>query len=212
MSFFTLIKKEEVRAAPQKKVIPSKEFATLATAEEILKKVKQEEVDYRLQVASECEGLKEKAEDAGFQEGLQRWNRQLALLEKEVKEMRQEIENSLVPLALAAVKKIIGKELKTHRNTIVDIIATALKTVGQHRRISIYVNQSDLDTVEEHRPFLKKLFEHLETLTIAAREDVAEGGCIIETEAGIINAQLENQLGALESAFRSFFQNHKKEG
>lgn len=210
MNFFSLIKKEGIHPAPKKKVIPAKEFSTLVEAADILKQAKKEEIEFRLEVAQECEKLKEQAETAGFEEGLKRWNLQLEVLEREVEELRHEIENSLVPLALAAVKKIIGKELETKRETVVDIIATALKTVSQHRRITIYVNQADLDMVETNRPKIKQLFEHLETLTIAPREDVTEGGCIIETEAGIINAQLENQLAALEAAFRTFFQNHRK--
>ncbi|MBI3211529.1 MAG: HrpE/YscL family type III secretion apparatus protein, partial [Simkania negevensis] len=36
------------------------------------------------------------------------------------------------------------------------------------------------------------------------REDIAPGGCIIETEAGIINASLANQWQALEAAFAAF--------
>ena len=68
------------------------------------------------------------------------------------------------------------------------------------------MNQIDLDRVEEQRPKLKALFEHLESLAITARGDVQPGGCIIETELGIINAQLENQLQALEAVFRNFFQ------
>ena len=58
---------------------------------------------------------------------------------------------------------------------------------------------------------MKSLIEHLESLSIMARPDIQQGGCVIETEAGIINAKLENQLMALEAAFRSFFQNRKKE-
>ena len=51
---------------------------------------------------------------------------------------------------------------------------------------------------------IKKIFERLENLSIQERDDIEPGGCIIETEAGIINAQLENQWRSLEIAFDEF--------
>lgn len=206
MSLFTLIEKDEIHLAPDKKVIAAEDFAKLIEAHQIIAKMKEQERVYRIAVAKECEILKELAEKAGFEEGLQQWNNQIELMESEIKKVRQDMENAIVPLALAAVKKIIGKELETQPETIVDLVATALKTVLHHRRVTIYVNQSDLEYVEAQKPRLKSLFERLESLSIATRSDIQQKGCIIETEAGIINAQLENQLQALETAFRTFFQ------
>ena len=91
-----------------------------------------------------------------------------------------------------------------HPDRIVDIVMTSLKPVTQHRKITIYVNRADLEYVESAKPTLKKMFERLENLSIQERADIEPGGCIIETEAGIINAQLENQWRALETAFESF--------
>jgi len=212
MKFFSLIEKDEVHIAPEKKTIPAEEFSKLVEADSILKQTREEEAAYRMRVLQECEALKEQAELTGFEEGLKRWNNQIELLDREIKSVRQEMENSIVPLALTAVKKIIGRELETKLETIVDIISTALKAVTQHKKIKIYVNPAEHDTVEADRPRLKDLFEHLDSLTIAPREDIGEGGCVIETEAGIINAQLDSQLKALEAAFRAFFQNQKKKG
>ncbi|MCH9625124.1 MAG: Yop proteins translocation protein L [Chlamydiales bacterium] len=206
MKFFDLIEEDHIHIAPDTKVIPAKQFAKLKTVTEIIRQTKKEAVRYRTAVASECEILKEEADRAGFEQGLHQWSEQLFFLKKEIENVRKEIENSIVPLALTAVKKIVGRELETHPETIVDIVSTALKTVSQHRKISIYVHPSEQELVEKKRSEIKQLFDHLESLSIVAREDVQPGGCIIETEAGIINAQLENQLQALKAAFKSFLQ------
>ncbi len=212
MKFFQLIDDQTVRIAPDNKVIPSKDFALLTEAKELLDRVKDQAVSYREEVAKECEVLKERAELAGFEAGLEKWNEHLKQLELEIQNVRQEMEQAIVPLALTAVKKIIGRELEEKPETIIDIISTALKAVSQHRKISIYVTPNDLELVENNRPTIKALFEHLESLSIAARPEIEPGGCIIETEAGIINAQLENQLNALETAFQGFFKSSKRKG
>lgn len=211
MKFFNLLERENVHIAPGKKIIPAQEFSQLITAGELLEKTKEEEEKYRKAVAKECEQLKADAEAAGFAFGLQKLNNSIASLDEEIKSIRHEMENSIVSVALTAVKKIIGRELQSEPKTMVDIIATALKAVTQHRKINIFVNPADYQVVENSRPRLKELFEYLDSLTITPREDIEEGGCIIETEAGIINAQLQSQLAALETAFYAFFQSKSGE-
>src|SRR5690606_15262613 len=107
----------------------------------------------------------------------------------------------VVPIALKAAKKIVGKEIEASEKTVVDIIANSLKAVSQHKKIRIYVNPKEFDIIEENREKIKKIFENLEALSILPQDDVSPGGCIIETEGGIINAQLENQWMILENAF-----------
>lgn len=204
MKFFSLFSGKAIRIAPGKKIVPADEFSTLASAGDILDIAEDEAENFRKEVASEAEKVKEQAFREGFQEGLISLNHHLAAIDKELNEIRTEIHKKILPLSLKAVRKIIGEELKLHPDRIIDIILTALKPVTQHRKVIIYVNRADLDLIEQNRSKIKKLFEHLENLSLQERADIEPGGCVIETEAGIINAQLETQLNALESAFASF--------
>lgn len=45
-------------------------------------------------------------------------------------------------------------------------------------------------------------------LLLSPKASVSPGGCIIETETGIVNAQLDVQLAALEQAFSAILK-HK---
>ncbi len=202
--FFSLISGKEARAAPGKKVIPAKEFSTLENANEILTTVKAEAFAFKQEIAVEAEKTKELAFEEGFQEGLTSLNKHLFALDQELKRLREDVQKKILPLSLKAARKIIGEELRLHPDRIVDIVLTSLKPVTQHRKIIIYVNKADLQALEESKSNIKKAFEHLESLSIQERGDIEPGGCMIETEAGIINAQLENQWRALESAFESF--------
>ncbi len=202
--FFSLISGKEVRIASGEKVVPAREFSTLEDANEILKTVKAEAVVYKQDVAIEGEKIRELAFEEGFQEGLVSLNKHLLALDEELKHLREDIQKKILPLSLKAARKIIGEELRLHPDRIVDIVLGSLKPVTQHRKIVIYVNKADLQMLEEGKNRIKKIFEHLESLSIQERSDIEPGGCMIETEAGIINAQLENQWRALESAFESF--------
>ncbi len=202
--FFTLLSGKEVRNAPGQKIFPAKEFGTLEKAAEILKQVEEEALLYKKETAIEAEKVKELAFQEGFQEGLTSLSKHLFALDEELKRLREDVQKKILPLALKAARKLVGEELRLHPDRIVDIVLTSLKPVTQHKKISIYVNRADLDMLEEHKGKIRKAFEHLENLSIQERSDIEPGGCMIETEAGIINAQLENQWRALESAFESF--------
>lgn len=202
--FFTLHDAKEIHIPPGTKIIPATEFSELKTAEEIIELAKQDAEIFKEQLEQEAKQIKEDAFSQGFQEGLVSLNQHILSLDHELKTLRSDIQKKILPLALSAARKILGEELKMHPDRIVDIVLSSLKPVTQHRRIGIYVNRADLQMIEENRPKIRNIFEHLENLSIQERDDIEPGGCMIETEAGIINAQLENQWRALESAFESF--------
>jgi len=204
MKFFSLLSGKEVRIAPGIKKIPSEEFSTLHSAAELLRIADEEITAFKKQAAEEAEAAKLAATKEGFQEGLTSLNKHLFALDEELKQLRAEIQKKLLPLSLSAARKIISEELRLHPDRIVDIVLNSLKPVTQHKKIVIYVNKADLNALETEKPKIKEIFEHLQSFSIQERDDIEPGGCIIETEAGIINAQLENQWRALEAAFASF--------
>jgi type III secretion protein L len=201
---FSLLSHQTVHPSPGIKVIPASEFSEFVTTSELHGIVQQEAEQFKREAVKEAETIKELAFQEGFQEGLYSLNAHLAALNRELRQLREEVHKKILPLALKAARKIIGEELKLHPDRIVDIVMTALKPITQHRKIVIYVNRADLEMLEHNKPRIKKLFEHLESFSLQERADIEPGGCIIETEAGIINAQLENQWRALEIAFASF--------
>jgi type III secretion protein L len=207
--FFSLIHGGAIRLAPKTKVIPQDVISTILMAEDVLEKVKQDAESYRLEVAKECELIRQQAQQEGFEAGFKQWSEHVAKLEEEIIKVRQELEKFLVPVALKAAKKIVGREIELSEDAIVDIVSNSLKAVSQHKKITIYVNRKDLEPLEKNRSKLKEIFESLEVLLIRERNDIGPGGCIIETEGGIINAQLENQWRVLENALANLLK--KKE-
>lgn len=201
--FFTLIFGDRLHAAPQNKVIPASELSVLQEASEVLEHIKEDAEKYRLEVAKEMEELKENAYKAGYQKGYEQWAELLVDFEKKLRVLHKEMQQVIIPVALKAAKKIVGKEIELSEDAIVDIVSSNLKAVSQHKKIIIYVNKKDLETLEKHKQKLRDLFEHLESLSIRPRDDIEPCGCMIETETGIINAQMEHRWRVLEKAFEA---------
>lgn len=203
MKYFSLIYGDRIQKAPKKKIIPAKEFSALVDGREIVEKALSDAARYHEDVAKECEALKDQAELAGFQEGLERWAEQMAYFEKELAKTKEELENLIVPVAISAAKKVVAREIEISPETIVGIVKQALKSVSQHRRFVIYVNKEDLAILDSNRQQLKAVLENVESLVVREREDVQQGDCVVETEAGIMNVQIEQVWSSLESAFKA---------
>lgn len=204
--FFSLIHRDaDIRLSPGTKIVPSDAISQLLEARDVLDKVREDALLYRQKVAEECEKLKEEAQKEGYAEGFKEWAEEIIKLQEQIQSVRAEYSKMLAPVALKATQKIVGDVLKSTADGAYNIVANALKPVLQHKKITIYVNKEDLTSLEKNRERLKNLFEGIEVLSIRESEDVTQGGCIIETEGGIINARLENQWAVLERAFEKLF-------
>lgn len=202
---FSFINEGQVRLEPQTKIVPASELSTVLNAAEVQEKIKADAEIYRQNVVQEIEDLKAKAQVDGYHDGFEAWAEHIAKLEEEIIAVRKQYEKILVPVAMKAVQKLLGRELEVKDDTIIDILSTTLKAVSTHKKITIWVSPKEKGIIEKNKETLKKSFEQLESFQIQERADIEPGGSIIETEGGIINAQLSNQWEILRRAFEQLF-------
>lgn len=109
----------------------------------------------------------------------------------------QEIENSAVEVVFEAVAKIIG-HAAIDKKMAYNITREAIEQVKNRDKIIIRVSTQDYEMINaalhqaDNAELLKK------NLTVVADNLVQLGGCLIETEAGSIDARLEIQLQRLK--------------
>lgn len=204
MKLFSLIYQGEIHPSTDDKVISAENFSTLVTAQEVLQKANEDAERFKKETEEECKDLREEAKKKGFEEGLAQFNEHLISFERTLRQLRVELQKQILPLALKAAKKIVSKELELHPETIVEIVIAALYPATQNHRFTIYVNKIDREVLEANKPKIKAILDQVQALSIQERSDVSPGGCIIETESGIINASIENQWRALEAAFEKY--------
>lgn len=205
-TYFSLISGQTVKRANGKKVISSEDIQNLITADELVRQTKKEAEEYKKNVIVECETIKEKAEKEGFEAGYHEWEQYLVHLEQEIAKVREEMHKLILPIALKAAKKIVYTEVATSPDVIVEIVKETLKSVAAHKKIVVYVNKNDIEIIEKNKTDLKSIFENLESFSVRDRDDIEPGGCIIQTEIGIINAKLKDRLLTLETAFKALSQ------
>lgn len=208
--YFSLLYGAKVEQAANTKVLSGDAFSDLLTSKELIEHIKEEAEQYRQEVITECETIKSDAEKAGFQHGYDAWVKQLKNLEDEIALVHEEMQKLILPIALKAAKKIVAQEITTAPDTILNIVMSTVKSVAQNKKIILYVNKADFEVLDKNKGMVKDKFEQLESLSIRERDDVEQGGCIIETEAGIINAQIKERWLSLEAAFQALEEQLRK--
>lgn len=205
MKYFSLIYQGDVHPAPEEKVISSESFSKILEAQEIIEKAKEDAQMLLQETNAQCEEIKQEAKEQGFQEGLDKFNLHVIKMDQELKKIRHELHRLVLPIALTAAKKIVGKELSTFPETIVDILIQTLAPISQSHKVIIFLNKQDKEIVESQKPRILEILKQVEVLSIQEKPGISPGGCIIQTDTGMINATIENQWASLERAFNKYF-------
>jgi flagellar assembly protein FliH len=120
------------------------------------------------------------------------------VLMAEKKEVSSRAEQSAVELAFALAKKIIGHELETRPERVADVARNALEQVLDCNEIRLRVNPEDLSYLRKVETDLENLLGKRGQLDISADGSVERGGCVVETERGMLDARISSQLETLK--------------
>jgi type III secretion protein L len=168
-------------------------------ARQIIENAETYAVELRRQVETEAEDLRENAYQEGKGKALLEMTKML-IDSREIRDKTlSETEQDILRLAIKLAEKIIGREIKIDRSTVVDIVSNALRNAKRQDKLTIRVSQTDYSTVQEKFVELSQS-SRTSYVDIVPDPRVTLGGCIIESEVGTIDARLETQLRALEKA------------
>jgi type III secretion protein L len=142
----------------------------------------------------------EQARQEGHAKGLAEWNHILAQATQRGEELARSWEENMLRLSVRVAEKIIGEELKLHPETIAGIVREALAGIRPGRHLVIQVNDAEAQEVRTRTARLKESLSAGCEIEIVASATVPAGGCVIESELGIVDARLETQLKCLEEA------------
>ncbi len=119
-------------------------------------------------------------------------------------EFIEHIEGSLVTLVMDTIRKVFEEMDPGER--IVRIVNTALSTIKSQKEVVVRVAPSDEHAVFEKFSDTFHSSSRGGFLSIVADSRLEPATCLLETEYGVVDASLELQLKALDTAFREKIQ------
>ncbi len=184
-------------------------------AEAILAKAR-EEADAIVARARELEeAARRRAEEAasrgyeeGFQQGrkdgeemgrrelevaAQRLNKLISSLESQGNQYFSKYEAQLVKLVMEAVRQVVMRQIELDPSLIIDVIKQAFQRVVEGSKVTIRLSPKDMELVTE---LLSRDHELVgaHTVDVVPDSGISPGGCLVETEFGLVDATVETRL------------------
>jgi flagellar biosynthesis/type III secretory pathway protein FliH len=111
-------------------------------------------------------------------------------LERARQGVLRDAEASVVDLALAVAKRVIGQELSTHPDRVRALVREALDRVRRATHVRVRVHPEDAAELA------------VEGIEVVADASIERGGCIVQSDLGDVDARLDVRLDALRRALR----------
>lgn len=195
MSAFVHLKKVPLDILPQNKIVKASDYLAYSNAQEIIRaaEIKAKAILRRAEEAYAAE------KDRGYRDGIQasKAQRSEQITETATKAVNYigGVEKDLVTLVMKAVRRIIGE----FDDAILagKVVNNALHLFKNQHRLTLRVAPSSQACLEKRRNLD---FQAVPYLDIVSDPALAPGTCILESAMGLVDASIETQLKAIESA------------
>ena len=114
-----------------------------------------------------------------------------------------ETEQEIVKLAMAIARKVVCNEIRVNKDTVVNVVKEAVEKVEGNEKVKVRLSCKDFQYIKSEKPAIIDKIINIENVGFEMDDSIPDGGCIIETESGDIDARIEKQFQAVEEAFES---------
>lgn len=181
----------------------------LLEAKEIMTKASEEILELRdkTQQAAGTEGYEAGVAKAELEyEGLLREAREIKeQAGLEYKQVLDSLEADAVNTILDIARKVISRELQCKENILL-LVREAFEKCSKDHKAVLKLSEQDFDYVNENKEELISLLQRSEEVELKKDLSLKEGGCIIETPFGGIDASAQTRLNKIEDDFRELLE------
>jgi flagellar assembly protein FliH len=177
----------------------------------------QEQADALLRKAQlKAAEIEKEAYERGFNEGqkagkevgekmVEALLKQYAQTLEELASLRKQVlsasEQEVVRLALEIARKVVKREVTIDEDIILALVKVAMNRLGEESVMTVRLNPRDVQSILRSRNAADRGNVLNEAIKLVEDPLISRGGCLIETQSGIIDARVEEQFKEIEKGF-----------
>ena len=158
----------------------------------------------------EADSIREAARNEGYQAGLEQARAEIQQVRESFEmfmsapqAVYEQIATDILQISVDIAQKIIKKEIEEDSQVLINTIVDVLKGLSKdENKISLRVNPVQADVVKQQVPEILNLAGLDAKVSVLADEEVTEGGCLVTTANGIVDATIETQLSVIYEALK----------
>jgi len=189
-------------------------------ADYIIKEALLEAKDIMSKASEEIQELRDKAlrqaGEEGYEAGIAKAGEEYEGLLREAKEIKEQagmeykqvldsLEADAVNTILDIARKVISRELQCRENILL-LVREAFEKCAKDHKAVLKLSEQDFDYVNENKEELLSLLQRSEEVELKKDLSLKEGGCIIETPFGSIDASAQTRLKKIEDDFKGLLE------
>lgn len=158
----------------------------------------------------EADSIREAANKEGYQDGIKRAAEDIAQIKESFasfmnapQEVFEYIAPDILEISIDIAQKIIKNEIKQNPEVVITKITEILKTLSKEEpKVTIRVNPAQAGIAKQGIPDMLNDAGLDAKIVVLPDETVTEGGCIVSTNNGVIDATIESQLAIIKEALK----------
>lgn len=156
----------------------------------------------------EADTIKKSAFEEGYRKGLEQAEADLQAFRDNISSFMNATQNvfeyiapDILEISIDIAKKVIKKEVETDPQVLINTIVDVLKTVSKNEpKINIRVRPQAVQFIKDTIPNITYQFGIDAKINIVADPSIEEGGCVFQTNNGIVDASIDTQLDIIKKA------------
>lgn len=158
----------------------------------------------------EAQTIKESAAKEGYQAGLEQASEDISEVKNAItaflsakQEVFEYIAPDILEISVDIAKKIIKREIQQDPSLILNNILEILKGLSKEEtKITLRVNPQQVALLKTEIPELMSTAGLDAKVLVVSDEELMEGGCMVTTTNGVIDATIETQLSVISEALK----------
>lgn len=164
---------------------------------------------------AELERERQQTLDAAYQQGIEKGKAEglrayeakslelvagINALGQEKKRVLNQAKREILNLSTQIAEQILKSEISFNQAVSLNIVSEALGKITDKDHVTIRVAQADFEYINLNKDYLKEHIGDIKNLQIIEDQHASQGGCMIETDLGYIDATIETKVAAIKQA------------
>lgn len=114
-------------------------------------------------------------------------------------ELLSQVEVKVVRILEVLLSKLLRREVELDREVIVRLLKEVFSRLSDRDEVVVYLSPRDFKVFEEGRSQFADFLREIKSFKVVLDEHVEDGGCVVETRLGVVDARVRSQLERLSS-------------
>ncbi|NJN46700.1 MAG: HrpE/YscL family type III secretion apparatus protein [Candidatus Competibacteraceae bacterium] len=183
------------------RILKAADYQVFETAGQVLADAQRRAQDILAQAEQVYEEQKARGYEDGMDEAKQEMAEQMLDTVGRTVDYFAQVEKRVAAVVIAAVRKILGDF--DEQELTVGVVRNALQVVRTQKQVTVRVSPGQEQALRERLDEILAGYSGVSYLEIVPDHRLNRGGCILETDIGVVEASVEVQLQALEQAIKA---------